>query len=131
VGVRDAGYHKDPYGATGVADAFRDADLLARVVDRGLSGQASMDQALADYERQRNEDAGAEYQENLKLARLPGPNAEALRLRAALKGSQEQINRFAVARVGMIPRESFFNPESLARLGMEWPTSAKQHSQTN
>ncbi|HXT24337.1 MAG TPA: NAD(P)/FAD-dependent oxidoreductase [Candidatus Eisenbacteria bacterium] len=128
--VGDAGYHKDPYGAMGVADAFRDAHLLARAVDRGLSGQAPIDQALADYERQRNEDAGADYQENLQLARLPGPTAEALRLRAALKGNQEQINRFAMARVGMIPREGFFNPENLARLGMEPQTSGKAtHSQ--
>jgi 2-polyprenyl-6-methoxyphenol hydroxylase-like FAD-dependent oxidoreductase len=117
--VGDAGYHKDPYGAMGVADAFRDADLLARAVDRGLSRQAPIDQALADYERQRNEGASAEYQENLQLARLSGPSVEALRLRAALKGNQEQINRFAMARVGMIPRESFFNPENLGRLGME------------
>jgi 2-polyprenyl-6-methoxyphenol hydroxylase-like FAD-dependent oxidoreductase len=119
--VGDAGYHKDPYMALGVADAFRDADLLARAVNRSLSGQTSMHEALADYEKQRNKHAAVEYQENLQLARLQGPAPEALRLRAALKGNQEQINRFAMARVGMIPRESFFNPENLARLGMAPP----------
>jgi 2-polyprenyl-6-methoxyphenol hydroxylase-like FAD-dependent oxidoreductase len=122
--VGDAGYHKDPFMALGVADAFRDADLLAYAVHRGLSGQAPIDQALADYEKQRNEEASADYQENLQLARLHGPTPEALRLRAALKGNQEQINRFAMARVGMIPPESFFNPENLASLGMLPPQIA-------
>ncbi len=117
----DAGYHKDPYTALGVADAFRDADLLARAVNHGFSGQAPMHEVLANYEKQRNQDAAVEYQENLQLAKLAGPTPEALRLRAALKGNQEQINRFAMARVGMIPHENFFNPENLARLGMAPP----------
>ena len=34
--VGDAAYHKDPITAQGMADAFRDADLLADAVDRGL-----------------------------------------------------------------------------------------------
>ena len=34
--VGDAGYHKDPITAQGMLDAFRDAELLADAVDRGL-----------------------------------------------------------------------------------------------
>jgi 2-polyprenyl-6-methoxyphenol hydroxylase-like FAD-dependent oxidoreductase len=116
--VGDAGYHKDPYMALGVADAFRDADLLADAIDRGLSGQAPLEQSLAEYEKRRNSEVAMEYQENLQLARMQGPSPEALRLRATLKKNQEQINLFAMARGGMIPRERFFNPENLARLGM-------------
>jgi len=116
--VGDAGYRKDPYMTLGVADAFRDAGLLARAIDNGLSGRAPLDESLAEYETLHNEQAAEEYQENLKLARLAGPCLEALQLRAALKGNQEQINLFAMVRGGMIPRDRFFNPENLLRLGM-------------
>ena len=50
--VGDAGYHKDPITAQGISDAFRDAELLAEAIATGL---ARLDEALADYERRRNE----------------------------------------------------------------------------
>jgi menaquinone-9 beta-reductase len=53
--VGDAGYFKDPQTAHGVADALRDAELLARAVDDGLAGRAPMDLALREYERVRDE----------------------------------------------------------------------------
>ena len=34
--VGDAGYHKDPVTAQGITDAFRDAELLAEAVRRGI-----------------------------------------------------------------------------------------------
>jgi menaquinone-9 beta-reductase len=53
--VGDAGYFKDPQTAHGVADALRDAELLARAVDDGIAGRAPMDLALREYERVRDE----------------------------------------------------------------------------
>jgi flavin-dependent dehydrogenase len=35
--VGDAGYHKDPYMALGIWDAFRDAELVASAIEEGLS----------------------------------------------------------------------------------------------
>lgn len=52
--VGDAGYYKDPTTAHGMTDAFRDAELLARALDRSLSGTASWGVALADYETLRD-----------------------------------------------------------------------------
>ena len=37
-------------------------------------------------------------------------------LRAALRGNQEETNTFFLATEGMIPRERFFNPETMQRL---------------
>ncbi len=53
--VGDAGYHKDPVTAQGISDAFRDAVLLAEAIDTGFSGRQPMLQAMAGYERRRNE----------------------------------------------------------------------------
>lgn len=47
--VGDAGYFKDPLTAHGITDALRDAELLARAVERGTDG------ALADYQSLRDE----------------------------------------------------------------------------
>jgi flavin-dependent dehydrogenase len=114
--VGDAGCHKDPYLALGVCDALRDAEFLAEAVDEGLSGRRPLDESLADYERRRNEATLAEYQENLQLARLQPLPVEAMQLRAALRGDQEATNQFFMASEGMIPRETFFNPENLQRI---------------
>lgn len=42
--------------------------------------------------------------------------ADFLQLRAALRGNQEDTNRFFMAKQGMIPPEQFFNPQNLRRL---------------
>jgi flavin-dependent dehydrogenase len=47
--VGDAGYFKDPLTAHGITDALRDAELLARAVERGT------DEALAGYQRVRDD----------------------------------------------------------------------------
>ena len=47
--VGDAGYFKDPLTAHGITDALRDAELLARAIERGT------DTALADYQALRDE----------------------------------------------------------------------------
>lgn len=47
--VGDAGYFKDPLTAHGITDALRDAELLARAIERGT------DTALADYQSLRDE----------------------------------------------------------------------------
>lgn len=53
--VGDAGYFKDPQTAHGLADALRDAELLARAVDDALTGRRPMDAALREYERVRDQ----------------------------------------------------------------------------
>jgi 2-polyprenyl-6-methoxyphenol hydroxylase-like FAD-dependent oxidoreductase len=51
--VGDAGYHRDPVTGHGISDAFRDAELLAAMLDLALTGQAAESVALASYERTR------------------------------------------------------------------------------
>jgi flavin-dependent dehydrogenase len=52
--VGAAGYHQDPVTAQGMTDAFRDAELLAEVIDAGFSGRQPLTEALADYQRRRD-----------------------------------------------------------------------------
>jgi 2-polyprenyl-6-methoxyphenol hydroxylase-like FAD-dependent oxidoreductase len=112
--VGDAGYHKDPRTAQGISDAFRDAELLADALDAGLGGSRPLDDALAEYERQRNAAALPDYEYTCRRADLEQPPApEMARLVAALRGNQEAINRFVGVVVGTVPFRDFFNSQSL------------------
>ena len=125
--VGDAGCHKDPYLALGMCDALRDAELLANAIDRGLTGDQVMADALADYERLRNEATLPDYRQNLNMARFSPMPPEQRGLRAALLHDQAATNQFYMAIEGMIPPESFFNPENMQRLLSSANSSAAAH----
>jgi flavin-dependent dehydrogenase len=115
--VGDAGCHKDPFMALGVCDALRDAELLADALHKGFSGERPLEEALAGYEQARNEQTLPLYRANLQSARLEGPPPEVRAVRAAMRSAdQEDVNRLFLAVEGMIPEESFFNPENMGRI---------------
>ncbi|HKX26564.1 MAG TPA: NAD(P)/FAD-dependent oxidoreductase [Blastocatellia bacterium] len=114
--VGDAGCHKDPFLALGCCDAFRDAEWLVEALDEGLSGRRPLPESMALYERRRNEATLPDYRQNLHLAQFKPLPDDQYRLLSALRGNQEAINQFYLAREGMIPAESFFNPENIGRI---------------
>ena len=76
--VGDAGYHRDFITGLGITDAFRDAECLANAIDAGLGGRQSMEEALAGYERERNEITTPLYEFTTNLAQLTEPPSAAL-----------------------------------------------------
>jgi flavin-dependent dehydrogenase len=114
--VGDAGCHKDPYLALGITDAFRDAELLANAVDDGLSGRRDLGEALADYERRRNESTMADYRSNIERARFTPVTQTERMLRAALHANVEATRQFFLTVEALAPREVFFGPENMGRL---------------
>ena len=59
---------KDPTTGLGIADAFRDAALLARALDDTLSGRTPAETALAAYQAKRDAAALPMYELTLKMA---------------------------------------------------------------
>jgi len=114
--VGDAGYHKDPITAQGISDAFRDADLLAAAIDDGLAGRRPLADALAGYEARRNEATMPIYEMTLQFAALQPPPPEMQQLLGALRGNQEQTNRFLGTVVGTVPIPEFFASENLGSI---------------
>ena len=114
--VGDAGYHKDPITAEGISDAFRDAELLTEALDEGLSGRGGLEEALAGYEQRRNEAALPLYEFTCQLATLQEPPPEMQQLFGALRGNQEQTDRFFGVIAGTTPLPEFFAPENLGRI---------------
>lgn len=114
--VGDAGYHKDPYLAQGITDAFRDVELLTEAIDAGLAGRRPLEGALADYEQQRNAVSQPLYELNSELAQLSPPSPEGRRLLEALRGNQTETDRYFGTFAGTVPLPVF-----VARAHLEEP----------
>jgi 2-polyprenyl-6-methoxyphenol hydroxylase-like FAD-dependent oxidoreductase len=114
--VGDAGYHKDPITAQGISDAFRDADQLATALDAGFTGARPLDDALADFERRRNEETRPLYELTYELASLAPPPPEQQALFGALRDNEEEAGRFFGVIAGTVHPSEFFTPENLGRI---------------
>ncbi len=112
----DAGYHKDPSTAQGITDAFRDAELLSEALDSGFTEHRPLEEALADYERQRNETVMPIYELTCQLASFEPSPPQMQHLFAALQGNQEQTNRYIGTIAGTVSVAEFFSPENIQRI---------------
>ena len=90
--VGDAGYHRDFITGLGITDAFRDAELLVEAIDAGSSGREPLDEAMAEYERKRNDIAEPLYEVTVQMA--SGEELDAA-----------GFMRFGAAMARMIPEE--------------------------
>jgi 2-polyprenyl-6-methoxyphenol hydroxylase-like FAD-dependent oxidoreductase len=114
--VGDAGYHKDPITAQGIGDAFRDAELLSDALDSGFTGTQPLGEALAGYERSRNEASRGLYELTYELASLASPPPEQQALFGALRENEEEASRFFGVIAGTVRPDAFFAPDNLARI---------------
>jgi len=83
----DAGYHKDPVTGHGITDAFRDAELLANAVVAGLAGAQPLADAMAGYQRRRDEMSRDVYEATQDIAAFDGDE----------QAAAEAFMRFGVA----------------------------------
>jgi 2-polyprenyl-6-methoxyphenol hydroxylase-like FAD-dependent oxidoreductase len=114
--IGDAGYHKDPFTATGISDAFRDAELLVEALDAGFCGRQPLDEALEAYEEARNRAALPQYQETCRQASFVPAPPQVLQLRAALRGNQAATDQFYGIALGTVPAAAFYAPDNMQRI---------------
>jgi flavin-dependent dehydrogenase len=114
--VGDAGYHKDPVTAQGITDAFRDAELLATGIDDAFSGRKTFDEALALYEKTRNDAVMPLFEFTCQTAKLDPPAPEFRALLSALRGNQPDTDRVVGAFNGTVPVPEFFAPDNVSRI---------------
>jgi flavin-dependent dehydrogenase len=84
----DAGYHKDFVTGLGIADAFRDAEFLSDALHAGFSNSEPLDDALAAYQRRRDEAAKPMYEMTLRLAQFPTLQEMAAQMAAVAAAAQ-------------------------------------------
>jgi 2-polyprenyl-6-methoxyphenol hydroxylase-like FAD-dependent oxidoreductase len=114
--VGDAGYQKDPITAQGITDAFLDAERCSDALDQSLSGSRSFDDAMAGYQRTRDEHVLPMYEFTCELARLAPPPPETQHLFAAMQGNQKAMDGFAQMNAGTISPAQFFTPENIGAI---------------
>ena len=114
--VGDAGLSMDPVTGQGIADAFRDAELLSEAIVAGLGGSAPLDAALAQYQARRDAAALPMFEMTTDLASFGPPRPEHLLLYEALAERPEDIDRFIAVLAGALSPGEFFAPRNLVRL---------------
>src|SRR5918995_4030689 len=114
--VGDAGYHKHPITAFGIADAFRDVEALALALDDALEGRRAYEEAMAGYQHARDEEAGPIYEFTGDFARIEPPPPEMQQLIGAMQGNQEAMDDFVSVMAGTLPAPEFFGPENVGRI---------------
>jgi 2-polyprenyl-6-methoxyphenol hydroxylase-like FAD-dependent oxidoreductase len=114
--VGDAGYNRDPITAQGIHDAFRDAERVSAALDQAFSGARPFDEAMADYQRDRDEQVLAMYELTCQLATLQPPPPEMQQLLAAIHGNRSAMDGFAQMNAGTISPAGFLSPESVGAI---------------
>ena len=114
--VGDAGYNKDPITAQGIHDAFRDAERCVAALDESFSGRRPFDEAMSEYQRDRDQQVLPMYEMTCQLAVLEPPPPEMQQLFAAIHGNQEAMDGFVQMNAGTISPAQFFSPQNISAI---------------
>jgi 2-polyprenyl-6-methoxyphenol hydroxylase-like FAD-dependent oxidoreductase len=115
--VGDAGYHLHPITAQGITDAFLDAERLTDALDATFTERSSYNDAMAAYQRARDEAAMPMYEMTFDFAQVDQPPPpETQQLLSAVAGNQQAMDDFASVQAGTLPIPEFFSPENIGRI---------------
>jgi len=114
--VGDAGYYENPIAAHGIMNAFRDAEWMAMALDHTFSGRVTAQDALRDYETNRDEAEMPLYESAGRRSMLAGAPLHIQSLIKALAGKQEDIDAFFGVDAGTVAYSDFFTDENLQRI---------------
>lgn len=114
--VGDAGYHKDPYTGWGITDAFLHGEILADRIHQGLAGERPMEEALAEYNKVRDEESSGVYDFTTTLSELTELPPFFRATMDAMSKSQEWTNKMLGLIGGIVEDHEIYSPEALERL---------------
>ena len=114
--VGDAGYNKDFITAMGITDAFLDAERCAGAIHEWLSGSRSFDDAMTDYQTERDQHAMPRYEFTCQFASFTPPPPEQQQLMGAVAASQDSMNAFTRMFTGSTSPADFFAPDNVGRI---------------
>jgi 2-polyprenyl-6-methoxyphenol hydroxylase-like FAD-dependent oxidoreductase len=108
----DAGYTRDPVTAQGISDAFRSAEWCATALDEALTGRRRFEDAMAEYQRVRDERSFPIYELTTQMATLDPPPPEMQQLMAAIAGNQPAMDGFVSVIAGTVSPAEYFGQAS-------------------
>ncbi|MEX0873736.1 MAG: NAD(P)/FAD-dependent oxidoreductase [Actinomycetota bacterium] len=114
--VGDAAYEKDNITAQGISDAFCDAELCTNALDEAFSRARSFDDAMADYQRTRDEQAMPIFDFTCQMATLEPPPPEMQQLLGAVQGNTDAMDDFVSLLAGTVSPVEFFAEENVGKI---------------
>jgi 2-polyprenyl-6-methoxyphenol hydroxylase-like FAD-dependent oxidoreductase len=123
--VGDAGYLKDPITAQGIANSFRDAELLTTAVEKWRGGTSPFDAAMSEYQATRDAQSLAMYDFTCQVARCEPPPPELAQLLGAAAGNQEAMDQFCRVNAGNLSPAEFFSEENVRRIFAAAPAQGR------
>ncbi len=114
--VGDAGYTKDPITAQGISNAFRDAEQCANALDETFAGGRSFDDAMGNYQTERDTHSLPMYEFTSQLAALEPPPPELQQLLGGIHGNQAAMDAFVSVTAGTLSPVEFFDPSYISAL---------------
>jgi flavin-dependent dehydrogenase len=114
--VGDAGYTKDPVTAWGMSDGFRDAALCSTALEQWFLGRRPFDEAMADYQKERDEHSLPMFDVTCGFATLEPPPSDMQQLLRATAANQNAQDQFVSMMAGTLPVPAFFAPENVGRI---------------
>ncbi|MEG8183207.1 NAD(P)/FAD-dependent oxidoreductase [Nocardia terpenica] len=113
--VGDAGHHKDPLTGWGISDALVCSELLADGLHAGLSGAQSVDKALREYERLRDERTTDTFERTCMLSQMKPSPLHSAAVKAASR-SELGRNQYLTLSGGGMKSAEFFARDNLHAL---------------
>jgi 2-polyprenyl-6-methoxyphenol hydroxylase-like FAD-dependent oxidoreductase len=115
--VGDSGYHLHPITAQGITDAFLDAERVVSALDAAFQGRATYEDAMNDYQNERDHHATAMYDMTFDFAQVDQPPPpETQQLLSAVARDPEAMNDFVSVQAGTLPVPEFFSPDNISRI---------------
>jgi 2-polyprenyl-6-methoxyphenol hydroxylase-like FAD-dependent oxidoreductase len=114
--VGDAGYTKDPVTAYGIMDAFHSAERLTEALGQWLSGAKPYEDAMDDFQRERDQHARPGYELTCDFATLEPPPPATQQLLHAVSTSDKTMDEFVSMMTGTLPVPEFFAPTNVERI---------------
>jgi 2-polyprenyl-6-methoxyphenol hydroxylase-like FAD-dependent oxidoreductase len=114
--VGDAGLVMDPGTGQGIADAFRDAELLTSAIVRGSDHGGDPDAELAGYHAARDRAVLPMWSFTTELARMGPAKPEERVLFEALATNQAETDRFLGVITGAVPIRDYMKPGNLRKI---------------
>jgi 2-polyprenyl-6-methoxyphenol hydroxylase-like FAD-dependent oxidoreductase len=117
--VGDAGYLKDPFTGLGMSDAFHGAQLLTTALHSAWAGEQPYAEAMAGYEKARNDHAGPLYALTCRLSTLDDLRPSTLACMAEVGKTQEQTDVLFGFLSGTVELEDLVEFEDVTNLIVE------------
>jgi 2-polyprenyl-6-methoxyphenol hydroxylase-like FAD-dependent oxidoreductase len=114
--VGDAGACYEYSTAQGITNAFRQVDFIAQAIDDGLAGRRPMEEALADFERRRNEAELPYYDFTYHQGTMQPPDPSVLPVFAAVAQSPAATSQFFGLFAQTTHPAAFFAPENIGKI---------------